>query len=243
MPFTYPPSPRQDQVDIYHGMEVANPYRWLEDSVSEATRQWIRAQNQVTFAYLEQLPHRQAIQQRLTQLWNYERYGIPFRQGGRYFYFKNDGLQNQSVLYTLASLEAEPRVLLDPNTLSPDGTVALSGLAVSEDGAWLAYGLSTAGSDWVEWHVRDINTGGDTGDELRWVKFSSVAWTHDHQGFFYSRYDEPDPGAPAEMVNYYQKLYYHRLGTPKPPMCWSMNVLTKRSGASLAASPRMVVIW
>lgn len=211
----YPPSPRQSHVDVYHGMEVADPYRWLEDSVSEATRQWIRAQNQVTFAYLESLPWRSPIRQRLTQLWNYERYGIPFRQGDRYFYFKNDGLQNQSVLYTLASLEAEPRVLLDPNTLSPDGTVALSGLAVSEDGAWLAYGLSTAGSDWVEWHVRDIDTGGDTGDELRWVKFSSVAWTHDHQGFFYSRYDEPDPGAPAEMVNYYQKLYYHRLGTPQ----------------------------
>ncbi len=211
----YPPSPRQSHVDVYHGMEVADPYRWLEDSVSEATRQWIRAQNQVTFAYLESLPWRSPIRQRLTQLWNYERYGIPFRQGDRYFYFKNDGLQNQSVLYTLASLEAEPRVLLDPNTLSPDGTVALSGLAVSEDGAWLAYGLSTAGSDWVEWHVRDIDTGGDTGDELRWVKFSSVAWTHDHQGFFYSRYDEPDPGAPAEVVNYYQKLYYHRLGTPQ----------------------------
>ena len=211
----YPPSPRQSHVDIYHGMEVADPYRWLEDSVSEATQQWIRAQNQVTFAYLESLPWRSPIRQRLTQLWNYERYGIPFRQGDRYFYFKNDGLQNQSVLYTLASLEAEPRVLLDPNTLSPDGTVALSGVAVSEDGVWLAYGLSTAGSDWVEWHVRHIDTGVDTEDGLRWVKFSGVAWTHDHQGFFYSRYDEPDPGAPAEMVNYYQKLYYHRLGTPQ----------------------------
>ncbi|MFM7326086.1 MAG: prolyl oligopeptidase family serine peptidase [Nodosilinea sp.] len=215
MPFSYPPSPRQDQVDVYHGTAVADPYRWLEDPQSEASRRWIEAQNQLTFAYLEHLPHRQAIQQRLTELWNYERYSTPFHQGDRYFYFKNEGLQNQSVLYTLPSLEGEPQVLLDPNTLSADGTVALSGLAISENAAWLAYGLSTAGSDWVEWYVRDIATGQDTGDHLRWVKFSGAAWSHDHQGFFYSRYDQPDPEAPGEAVNYYQKLYYHRLGTPQ----------------------------
>ncbi|MEB3251369.1 MAG: prolyl oligopeptidase family serine peptidase [Cyanobacteriota bacterium] len=215
MPFSYPPSPRQDQVDTYHGTAVADPYRWLEDPQSEATRHWIEAQNQLTFSYLRQLPHRQAIQQRLTDLWNYERYSTPFHQGGRYFYFKNDGLQNQSVLYTLTSLDGEPQVLLDPNSLSSDGTVALSGLAISENGAWLAYGLSRAGSDWVEWFVRDIATGQDTEDHLRWVKFSGASWSHDHQGFFYSRYDEPDADAPGEAVNYYQKLYYHRLGTPQ----------------------------
>jgi prolyl oligopeptidase len=211
----YPPSPPQPQVDSYHGIEVPDPYRWLEDPQSAASQAWIEAQNQVTFDYLNQLPRRDSLNQRLTQLWNYERYSIPFKQGGQYFYFKNDGLQNQSVLYTLPSLEAEPRVLLDPNTFSADGTVALSGLAISENAAYLAYGLSTAGSDWVEWHVRAIATGTDTDDVLKWVKFSGAAWTHDHQGFFYSRYDEPDESTRLEAVNYYHKLYYHRLGTPQ----------------------------
>ena len=212
---SYPPSPRHDQVDIYHGVAVPDPYRWLEDPQSAASRQWIEAQNQVTSAYLETLAGRSAISDRLTQLWNFERYSTPFKLGGRYFYFKNDGLQNQSVLYTLPSLEAEPRMLLDPNTLSEDGTVSLSGMAVSENGAYLAYGLSSAGSDWVEWYVRDIATGVDTDDRLQWVKFSGASWSHDHQGFFYSRYDEPDETTKLEAVNYYQKLYYHRLGNPQ----------------------------
>jgi prolyl oligopeptidase len=213
--FAYPASPRQSQVDVYHGVEVADPYRWLEDPQSAETQAWIEAQNQLTFGYLAQLPGRDALNQRLTELWNYERYSTPFKRGGRYFYFKNDGLQNQSVLYTLPSLDSEPRVLLDPNTLSEDGTVALSGMAVSENGAYLAYGLSASGSDWVEWRVRDIETGEDTDDLLKWVKFSGASWSHDHQGFFYSRYDEPDPANLHEAVNYYQKLYYHRLGTPQ----------------------------
>jgi prolyl oligopeptidase len=212
---SYPPSPRHDQVGFYHGVAVPDPYRWLEDPQSAASRQWIEAQNQVTSAYLETLAGRSAIGDRLTQLWNFERYSTPFKQGGRYFYFKNDGLQNQSVLYTLPSLEAEPRMLLDPNTLSEDGTVSLSGMAVSENGAYLAYGLSSAGSDWVEWYVRDIATGVDTDDRLQWVKFSGASWSHDHQGFFYSRYDEPDETTKLEAVNYYQKLYYHRLGNPQ----------------------------
>jgi prolyl oligopeptidase len=214
-PLPYPPTAQHDQVDTYHGIAVPDPYRWLEDPQTEASRQWIDAQNQVTFGYLKQLSGREKINQRLTQLWNFERYSTPFKRGGRYFYFKNDGLQNQSVLYTLPSLGAEPKVLLDPNTLSEDGTVALSGLAISENGAYLAYGLSTGGSDWVEWYVRDIETGLDTDDHLKWVKFSGAAWTHDHQGFFYSRYDEPDETTKLEAVNYYQKLYYHRLGTPQ----------------------------
>ncbi|MBW4462674.1 MAG: prolyl oligopeptidase family serine peptidase [Nodosilinea sp. WJT8-NPBG4] len=212
---TYPSSPQHDQVDTYHGVTVPDPYRWLEDPQSPASQEWIEAQNQVTSAYLEGLSGRQTINDRLTQIWNYERYSTPFKRGGRYFYFKNDGLQNQSVLYTLPSLEAEPQMLLDPNTLSEDGTVSLSGMEVSENGAYMAYGLSSAGSDWVEWRVRDIETGEDTDDLLKWVKFSGASWSHDHQGFFYSRYDEPDEASKLEAINYYQKLYYHRLGTPQ----------------------------
>lgn len=215
MALTYPPSPPGDHVDTYHGTAVPDPYRWLEDPHSEATQAWVEAQNQVTFDYLQGLPGRQQIQERLTALWNYERYGIPFKRGDRYFFYKNDGLQNQSVLYTLATLDEEPRLLLDPNTLSADGTVSLSSIAVSHNGAYLAYGLSRGGSDWVEWFVRDITTGADLGDHLKWVKFSGASWSHDHQGFFYSRYDEPDGTTQLEAVNYYQKLYYHRLGTPQ----------------------------
>jgi prolyl oligopeptidase len=210
----YPPSyPDPTVVDIYHGQAVPDPYRWLEDLDSEQTRAWIEAQNHLTFNYLQQIPARQRIRERLTQLWNYEKYSQPFKEGGRYFYFKNDGLQNQSVLYTQESLEGQARVLLDPNTFSEDGTVALSGIAISRDGRYLAYGLSRSGSDWQEWKVRDIETGEDLPDHLRWVKFSGASWTLDGQGFFYSRYDEPAPGSEYESANYFQKLYYHRLGT------------------------------
>ncbi|MBD1861361.1 MULTISPECIES: prolyl oligopeptidase family protein [Trichocoleus] len=222
-PFVYPPTPQGSQVDVYHGVEVPDPYRWLEDPDSEETQAWVEAQNQVTFQFLNQIAVRDRLQQRLTQLWDYEKYGIPFRGGDaqkygvpeRYFYFKNDGLQNQSVLYTLTSLDAEPRVLLDPNKLSEDGTVALSGLVISEDARLMAYGLSTSGSDWQAWQVRDIETGQDLSDRLEWIKFSGAAWTHDNQGFFYSRYDEPNEATKLEAINYFQKLYYHHLGTPQ----------------------------
>lgn len=213
-PLTYPPSPTVEQRDDYHGTQVADPYRWLEDPDAPDSRDWIAAQNQLTQSYLSAIPARQRLCDRITHLWNYEKLGTPFRKGDRYFYFKNDGLQNQSVLYTLPHLEAEPQVLLDPNTLSPDGTVALAGLAISEDAQFLAYGLSESGSDWQSWHVRAIATGEDLPDRLDWVKFSGAAWTHDHQGFYYSRYDEPTD-AKLEAVNYFQKLYYHRLGTPQ----------------------------
>jgi prolyl oligopeptidase len=211
--FVYPPTRKSDQVDDYHGTKVADPYRWLEDLNSEETQAWIEAQNQLTSSYLSEIPEREPIKERITQLWNYEKYGIPFKQGNHYFYFKNDGLQNQSVLYTLISLDAEPTVLFDPNTLSEDGTIALSGLAISEDGKLMAYGLSTSGSDWNEWKIRHVETGEDFSDCLKWVKFSGASWTHDHQGFFYSRYDEPNEATQLEDVNYYQKLYYHKLGT------------------------------
>lgn len=209
----YPHTNQVEQSDTYHGVEVNDPYRWLENPDSEATKAWVTAQNQVTTGYLETISAKEQIQQRLTQLWDYEKYSSPFKRGERYFYFKNDGLQNQSVLYTLESLDDEGKVLLDPNTLSADGTVALSGLSISDDGKWMAYGLSSAGSDWVEYRVRDIDSREDCPDHLQWIKFSGASWTKDNQGFFYSRYDEPNEQTKLEDVNYYQKLYYHRLGT------------------------------
>ena len=212
---TYPTSHKSNQADNYHGTLVADPYRWLEDPDSEETRTWIEAQNKVTFDYLSGIPAREKIKQRLTKLWDYEKYGIPFKEGERYFYFKNDGLQNQSVFYTLKTLDDQPQVLLDPNKLSEDGTVALSGLSISEDGKLLAYGLSSSGSDWQEWKVHNAETGEDLQDHLKWIKFSGASWTHDHQGFFYSRYDEPNEKTRLEDVNYYQKLYYHQLGKPQ----------------------------
>ncbi len=211
-PLTYPQARRSDQVDDYHGTKVADPYRWLEDTDSAETHAWVEAENKLTFGYLDQLPYRQAIRDRLTKLWNYERFTTPSQFGGRYFYMHNTGLQQQNVLFVAESLNAEPRVLLDPNTLSPDGTVALAGDAISDDGKLMAYAIATSGSDWTEWHVRDIDTGKDLPDDLKWVKFSGASWTKDNQGFFYSRYDEPT-GATMRDTNYFQKLYYHRLGT------------------------------
>ena len=209
----YPPTAKTNVVDNYHGTTVADPYRWLEDDNAPATKDWVEAQNKVTLAYLHKIPGRDAIQSRLTKLWNFERYGVPFKEGGRYFYTRNDGLQNQSVLYTVESLAAAPRVLLDPNTLSKDGTVALAGMAVSDDGNLLAYGLAASGSDWNEWKVRDVRTGQDLADHLQWVKFSGASWKKDGSGFFYSRYDAPKPGDTLKGVNKFQKLYFHRIGT------------------------------
>jgi len=211
----YPDAKRVDQVDDYHGVKVSDPYRWLEDTDSADTKAWVEAENKVTFSYLEQIPYRQAIHDRLMKLWNYERYGVPEKQGTRYFYQHNTGLQNQSVLYVADSLNAEPRLLLDPNTLSSDGTVALVGHQVSDDGKLLAYGTSASGSDWMEWRVRDVDSGKDLPDLIKWVKFSGASWTKDGKGFFYSRYDEPKQGTMLLDANYFQKLYYHRLGAPQ----------------------------
>ena len=211
---TYPPARKSDVVDDYHGTRVADPYRWLEDVDSPETHAWVEAENRVTFAYLEQIPERERIRKRLTALWDYPKYGAPFKKGGRYFFFKNTGLQNQAVLYTQPTLTAAPEVLLDPNTLSADGTVALSILAFSEDGRAMVYGTSGSGSDWQEFRVRDVTTKQDKSDHLKWIKFSSAAWTHDGAGFFYSRYPEPAAGAdPLLDVNHNQKVYYHKLGT------------------------------
>jgi prolyl oligopeptidase len=212
---TYPVTAKVAQTDNYHGTAIADPYRWLEDANSARTREWVDAQNAVTQAWLGQIPQREAIRQRLTRLWNYERYSVPSKEGGRYFYSRNDGLQNQSVLYTMKKLGDTPRVLLDPNTLALDGTVALAGAEVSPDGKLLAYGTAASGSDWNEWKVRDIETGKDLDDHLKWVKFSQTAWTKDGKGFFYSRYDEPEEATKLAGVNYFQKLYFHKIGTPQ----------------------------
>jgi prolyl oligopeptidase len=210
--FHYPSTNKTSVTDNYHGTTVTDPYRWLEDDNSPATKAWVAAENKVTFDYLNAIPGRDAIKARLTHLWNFERYGVPFKEGGRYFYSRNDGLQNQSVLYTVETLAGTPRVLLDPNTLSADGTVALAGMDVSEDGNLLAYGTSASGSDWEEWHVRDVRTGRDLPDRVQWVKFSGASWKKDGSGFFYSRFDAPKPGDALTGLNKFHKLYFHKLG-------------------------------
>ncbi len=204
-----------EQFDDYHGERIADPYRWLEDPNSKETAAWVAAQNKITEGVLSKIPRRQEIRDRLTKLWNFERFGLPSRRGTRYFWSRNDGLQNQSVVYVADGLQVEPRVLLDPNKLSADGTVALSGAAISDDGKYYAYGIARSGSDWVEWHVRDVTTGTDLPDCIRWVKFSRASWTNDGSGFYYSRYDEPQEGAQFTGANYHQKLYFHKLGDPQ----------------------------
>ena len=208
----YPKPKTVDQVDDYHGVKVADPYRWLEDTDSADTHVWVEEENKLTFGYLEQIPYRKAIRDRMMKLWNFERFTVPQQQGGRYFYQHNNGLQNQNVLLVAESLNAEPRQLLDPNTLSSDGTVALAGEAVTDDGKLMAYGTAASGSDWEEWHVRDVDTGKDLPDLVKWVKFSGASWSKDGKGFYYSRYDEPK-GTALRDANYFQKLYYHKLDT------------------------------
>ncbi len=209
----YPKTRTVSHVDEYHGTTIADPYRWLEEYTPE-TEAWIEEQNRVTESYLSAIPERARIRARLTELWNYERYGIPFVDGGRYFYTRNDGLQDQSVLYVADGLEAAPRILIDPNLLAADGTMALTSTSVSPDGRWLAYGLAEAGSDWNTIRLRDVATGNDAADELRWVKFSGADWSRDSKGFYYSRYDEPK-GDKLKAANHYQKIYYHAAGTPQ----------------------------
>ncbi|MDX1946826.1 MAG: prolyl oligopeptidase family serine peptidase [Pirellulaceae bacterium] len=212
---TYPTSRRNDQVDEYHGEKVADPYRWLEDLDSPETRTWVEAQNKLTADWLATVPAREPIRRRLTKLWNYERFGLPTKRGERYFFTRNDGLQNQSVLYVIDRFGGEPRLLLDPNTLSKDGTIALASWVPSDDGKLLAFGLAGAGYDWHEWGALDVETGRVLPDKLKWVKFSRASWTPDDLGFYYSRYDEPPAGQKGTGLNYYQKLFYHRLGEPQ----------------------------
>ena len=211
----YPHVKTVEHTDDYFGTKVADPYRWMEDLNSPAVKQWIEDENKVTFGYLETIPQRAAIKQRLEQVWNYERYTPPQKRGTRYFYFKNDGLQNQAVLYVMESLDGTPRVLLDPNKLSKDGTVALGPHEITDDGKLMAYAIQTAGSDWEEWKVKDVATGEDLPDHIVWSKFSGASWAKDGSGFYYSAYDPPKQGAALSGENYYQKLYFHKLGTPQ----------------------------
>ncbi len=210
---TYPQTRKENVTDTLHGVTIADPYRWLEDDNSDETKAWVKAQNEVTFGYLEKLPRREEIKTRLQKLWNYERVGQPFERGGRWFFTQNSGLQNQSMLMTAESLEGEAKVLLDPNVMSQDGTTSLSDYEASEDGKLIAYGVSEAGSDWTTIRVRDIASGRDLDDVVKWVKFSGVSWLKDGSGFFYSRYDEPKPGAALTAKNEFHKLYFHQLGT------------------------------
>lgn len=217
-PLSYPVSDTTNVVDTYHGTEVPDPYRWLEDENGVGTRAWIEAQNAVTFRFLESLPEREPLRRRLTELYQYDRYGVPQRYQGStvspYFYTRNRGLENQTVLLWSKSLDDEATVLFDPNRLSSDGTVALKSYAPSDDGSRVVCALSAAGSDWEEWRVLDL-LGKETGDVLKWVKFSSCAWSRDGQGFYYSRYDEPPESGVLSKVNEFQKLYFHRLGKPQ----------------------------
>lgn len=206
----YPESPRGEQIDTYHDVEVEDPYRWLEELETPAVAAWVDAQNELSITYLESLPQRESIQARLTEVWNFERYGTPFKEGGRYFYTYNDGLQNQSVLLVTEDPAEEPRLLLDPNTLSDDGTIALTSYRVSPDGLKLAYGVSDGGTDWKTWRIRDIERTEDLADEILFTKFTVPSWSADSGGFYYSRYPlkEDGTGDGSAAIS----VYYHRLG-------------------------------
>ena len=209
----YPETRKDSVVESYHGIMVEDPYRWLEDDNSDETKAWVIAQNELTLPYLKALPGRDVIKNRLTELWDYPRYGTPTKMGGRYFYTYNNGLQNQSVLYVQDNLEEDPRVLLDPNSLSDDGTVALANWNVSKDGSFLQYGISRQGSDWMEFKIRDIVTGQDLDETLHNIKFSSAAWSPDNRGFYYQRYPAPDAGQALTGQNRNPQLMYHIVGT------------------------------
>lgn len=206
---------RQDDLtENYHGTQIADPYRWLEDASSAETRAWVEAQNEVSSAFFQAVAERPQIIRRLTELIDFPRYSVPTRKGERYFFSHNTGLQNQAVLYTQGCLEGQPSVLLDPNTLSTDGTRALITQAYSHDGSLMAYGVSTSGSDWQEMKIRRVANGEDYPEVIRWCKFASIGWKHDNSGFYYNRF--PEPGSvPEEDQSCYSRVYWHTLGTPQ----------------------------
>jgi len=216
-PIEYPKTKKVEQVDDYHGTKVADPYRWLETDVrtSKEVADWVTAENKVTFDYLAGIPEREPIRKQLTTLWNYEKYSTPYKRGDHYFFSKNNGLQNQSVLYTVDKWGDTPRVLLDPNSWSKDGTVALGGVSITDDAKYAAYATAEAGSDWQVIRVVEVANRQQLPDEIKWVKFSSIAWTNDDKGFFYSRFPAVEAGKAYQSLNRNQKVYYHRLGTPQ----------------------------
>ncbi|MEH0153699.1 prolyl oligopeptidase family serine peptidase [Limibacter armeniacum] len=207
----YPETNKTEVVDNYFGKEVNDPYRWLEDDRSEETGKWVEEQNKVTFDYLSKIPFRDKVRERLEQVWNYPKHSAPFKRGGRYYFYKNDGLQNQSVLYVKETLDGEAQAFFDPNKLSEDGTVALSSSAFSKDGKYFAYAISRSGSDWKEIYVKNVETGEQLKDEVKWVKFSGISWQGD--GFYYSAYDAPEEGTEYSGKNEFHKVYFHKLGT------------------------------
>ena len=207
----YPKAKKTDTTDVYFGQAVSDPYRWLEDDNSDETAEWVTEENTITNEYLSAIPFREQLRKRLTDIWNYPKYGVPFKKGVHFFFFKNDGIQNQSVLYIQNALDGEPEVLLDPNQLSEDGTVALAGMGISKNGKYLAYSIARGGSDWNEIYVMDIDTREILKDHINWVKFSGISWKDN--GFFYSRYDKPDEGEELKGQNRFHKVCYHDLGT------------------------------
>ena len=209
----YPETAKVDTVDVYFGTQVPDPYRWLENDTSAATTAWVEAQNKVTNEYLSQIPFRENLLKRLTELADYEKISAPVKKHGKYYFSKNDGLQNQSVFYVQDSLDGEPRVFLDPNKLSDDGTVALTGLYFSHDGKYTAYTISRSGSDWSEIYVMDTESGKLLEDHIEWAKFTDAAWQGD--GFYYSAYDAPTKGKEFSNVNENHKIYYHKIGEPQ----------------------------
>lgn len=212
-PISYPKTRTGEQLDDYQGTLVADPYRWLEDVDSQETLDWIKSQNELTFDYLAQIPAREKLQKTISRLWNFSRVMTIHHRGNRYFQFRNSGLQNQDVMYVMDSPTSRGHVLLDPNTLSSDGTAALNTWSVSEDGNWLAYAISQSGSDWVEWRVRNVGSGEDLLETLEWSKFSGAAWAHDGSGFYYCRYAAPADGEVFQESNYNQTIHFHRLNT------------------------------
>ena len=207
----YPETKKTDTIDTYFGVQVPDPYRWLENDTAQEVADWVKSQNKITFDYLDKIPFRQKMKERLTKIWNFPKQTAPFKRGGKYFIYKNDGLQNQSILYVMNSLSDSPKILLDPNTLSEDGTVSLDGMDVSPDGKLLAYSISRGGSDWSEIYFKNIETGEMLTDHILWVKFSGLSWFKD--GVFYSGYTPPVKGKELSQKNEYHKLYYHKLGT------------------------------
>ena len=212
---SYPDSKPGKTIDILHDIKVPDPYRWLEDLNSDQTSTWVKAQSSLTDSYLDAIPGRKALENHLTKLWNVERFGVPSFEGGYYFFSKNNGLQNQSVLYSTKSLDLEPTVLLDPNKLSKDGTVALNSYEVSPNGKYLAYSTSASGSDWVEWKVREISSGKDLSDHLKWSKFSGASWAKNSKGFYYGRFPTPKNGEEMMAQNIHKKIYFHEIGKPQ----------------------------
>lgn len=240
----YPETKKSDVKEDYHGTTVEDPYRWLEDDNSEETKAWVAAQNKVTNDYLAKIPFRSQVKKRLEELWNYPKYSSPFKEGDYYYFFKNDGLQNQSVAYRQKGLNGKPEIFLDPNKLSEDGTAALAALNFSKNSKWLAYSVSQSGSDWQTGFLMDVKTGKKTGEELQWLKFTGFSWKGD-EGFYYTRYPEPKGGDQLKGKNEYAKIYYHKLGTQQSEdvLIYEDNAHPQRFvGAGLTEDERFLIL-